>query len=50
MFDKVIARFDKNGVDLKTGEEEINGTSNTDTAKNTVDSMAKRASAKLLKK
>lgn len=50
VFDKVISRFDQNGVTLKTREDEIQGGAETGDAQKTVDSMAKRASAKLLSK
>ena len=49
-YDKFVANFDENGVTLKTGEDEIEGGADTNDAQKTVDSMAKRASAKLLNK
>ena len=50
VFDKVIANFDENGVRLKTREEERADGADTNNAQQTVDRMAKRASAKLLNK
>lgn len=50
VFDKVVANFDENGVRLKTRGEEQAGGADTNDAQKTVDSMAKRASTKLLKK
>lgn len=50
VFDKVVANFDENGVRLKTRDEERADGADTNDAQKTVDSMAKRASANLLKK
>lgn len=50
VFDKVVANFDENGVRLKTRDEESADGADTNDAQKTVDSMAKRASSKLLKK
>ena len=49
-FDKIIANFDKNGVQLKSAEEEEVVNPEKAAAKKKVDSMAKRASTKMLKK
>lgn len=50
MFDKVIANFDENGIRLKTRDEERADGADANDAQKTVDSMAKRASSKLLNK
>jgi hypothetical protein len=50
VFDKVVANFDENGVRLKTRDEERADGADANDAQKTVDSMAKRASANLLKK
>lgn len=50
MFDKVVANFDENGVRLKTHDEERADGADANDSQKTVDSMAKRASQKLLKK
>lgn len=50
LFDKIIANFDQNGVQLKAGEETQQANADADAAKKTVNSMAKRASTKMLKK
>jgi hypothetical protein len=49
-FDKIIGNFDQNGVELKAAEEEEVANPEKASAKKKVDSMAKRASTKLLKK
>lgn len=50
VFDRVVANFDQNGVQLKASEEEETANADADAAKKVVNSMAKRASTKLLKK
>lgn len=50
VFDKVVANFDENGVRLKTRDEERADGADTNDAQKTVDSMAKRASQKMLNK
>lgn len=50
VFDKVVANFDENGVRLKTQDDERADGSDTNDAQKTVDSMAKRASQKMLNK
>jgi hypothetical protein len=50
LFDKVVANFDENGVRLKTRDEQRADGANANDSQKTVDSMAKRASAKLLNK
>lgn len=48
--DKVVANFDQDSVTLKTGDEKKSQKADTDQGKKTIDRMAKRASANLLKK
>lgn len=49
-FDKVVANFDEDGIELKAREEETAGKANSSNPQATVNRMAKRASSKLLKK